>query len=139
MCDRGLLVRTQFARSQRLSAGCSLSCKITTRSGPLYLMLTTLLAAWNLFMGFPKGALASPLVKGGVKTPPAKWHRLFSELGVLCVFALAQWNILSTEVLSFHSRHYSTGLALWSISHGRDNSTRSSCYSTGRVIFSEIL
>jgi len=26
-------------------------------------------------MGFPKGALASPLVKGGVKTPSAKWLR----------------------------------------------------------------
>ena len=41
----------------------------------------------------------------------------FSELGVLCVFALAPW----------------------SISPGRDNPTRSSCYSTGRVIVFSIL
>jgi hypothetical protein len=27
-------------------------------------------------MGFPERAIAFPLVKGGVKTPPAKWLRL---------------------------------------------------------------
>ncbi len=37
----------------------------------------------------------------------------FSELGALCAFALAPWNILSTEALSFHSRHYFTGRVPW--------------------------
>ncbi len=54
----------------------------------LYLTLTTLLAAWNLFIGFPKVALASPLVKGGVKTPTAKWLRLFVLHGPT---ALSDW------------------------------------------------
>ena len=36
-------------------------------------------------MGFPKGALASPLVKGEVKTLPAKWLRLLTlDGGFLC-------------------------------------------------------
>ena len=33
-------------------------------------------------MGFPEGAIAFPLVKGGVKTPPAKWLRLIDLAGV---------------------------------------------------------
>jgi hypothetical protein len=31
-------------------------------------------------VGFPKGAIASPLVKGGVKTPPAKWFCLLANV-----------------------------------------------------------
>ena len=47
-------------------------------------------------MGFPKGAIASPLVKGGVKTPPAKWLRLLTatEAGNL----RSQFMTLRTEV-----------------------------------------
>ena len=33
----------------------------------------------DLVVGFPKRALASPLVKGGVETPPAKWLRSLAE------------------------------------------------------------
>jgi len=47
----------------------------------------------------------------------------YSNLGFylyLASFAslrLAPWNTLSTEALSFHSRYYSTGLALWNSDH----------------------
>ena len=36
-----------------------------------------------------------------------------SELSTEPAMRLAPWNILSTEALSFHSRHYSTGRTPW--------------------------
>ena len=36
-------------------------------------------------MGFPKGAIAAPLVKGGVKTLPAKWLCLVDFYSVPCL------------------------------------------------------
>ncbi len=53
-------------------------------------MLTLPLEAGTIFMGFPKGALASPLVKGGVKTLTAKWLGLFVLHGPT---ALSRFNI----------------------------------------------
>ena len=41
-------------------------------------MLTPPLEAGTLLWGFQRGR-ASPLVNGGVKTPPAKWLRLLEE------------------------------------------------------------
>ena len=46
---------------------------------------------------------------------------------------LAPWNILSTEALSFHSRHYFTGRVPWNILSTEALSFHSQHYSTGRV------
>jgi len=46
---------------------------------------------------------------------------------------LAPWNILSTEALSFHSRHYFTGRAPWNILSTEALSFHSRHYFTGRA------
>jgi hypothetical protein len=45
-------------------------------------LLTTLISAWNHWMGFPKGGehpLCEILISAGVNTPAAKWLRLFAS------------------------------------------------------------
>jgi len=54
---------------------------------------------------------------------------VFSELGALCG---------STMLTTLSQSKGVYALALWSISPGRDNPTRSSCYFMGRVVFSRI-
>jgi len=62
-------------------------------------------------------------------------------LRVFCspfVASFAPWNILFTEALSFHSRHYFTGRALWNTDSTKIVLFSRSAIPQGRVIFSPI-
>jgi hypothetical protein len=63
-------------------------------------------------MGFPKGAIASLLVKGGVKTPSAKWLRSFVKAQLmLCDGELSDQSLLRTDSFFLCSGNFAVSFA----------------------------